>query len=341
MPKKDHYVIIGNGPAGNKAADVLRENDRNARITILSDEHFSFYYRHKLCDFMSGVIDEDTLKVKFYKEYKEKNIRLRLGQRVEKIDPDSKTLFLKHMEKLRYTKLILAVGSAPRVLPSLLRYKDYFTFMSNYIDAANVKSMLENIKNPIVIGGDLIGINFIKMLSRLKKKATFFMYYKSFWPFDLDIKKADAIRLSLEKNNIKTISGDPVKTISRRDADYIIETESGREIEGDALFSFMGRIPNIQFIKGSGIDTERGILVNEYLQANYKDIYACGDCAQIYNLELKDYWISIGWENSILQGEVAAYNLLGEHRIIKPMSKKIFNVEGIKVKTSWWNQLKT
>ena len=109
MPKKDHYVIIGNGPAGNKAADVLRENDRNARITILSDEHFSFYYRHKLCDFMSGVIDEDTLKVKFYKEYKEKNIRLRLGQRVEKIDPDSKTLFLKSMCNLKEDMILFRI----------------------------------------------------------------------------------------------------------------------------------------------------------------------------------------------------------------------------------------
>ena len=92
MPKNDHYVVIGNGPAGNKAVDRLRAEDQEARVTIISDEAFSFYYRYKLPDFIADRISEDSLKARPYTIYKEKNIRLRLGQRVERIDPDEKGL---------------------------------------------------------------------------------------------------------------------------------------------------------------------------------------------------------------------------------------------------------
>ena len=76
--------------------------------------------------------------------------------------------------------------------------------------------------------------------------------------------------------------------------------------------------------------------MDDNLRTNYKDIYACGDCAQIYNPELKSYWVSIGWQNAELQGEIAALNLLGDQKVIKPLPKKVLEVEGIKVNTSWW-----
>ncbi len=78
----------------------------------------------------------------------------------------------------------------------------------------------------------------------------------------------------------------------------------------------MGMNPNIQFAVGSGINTDRGILVDERLMTNIDDIYACGDCAQIYNSSLKDYWVSTGWHNAEIQGKVAAENLLGESHIV-------------------------
>ena len=130
MPKNDHYVIIGNGPAGNRAADVLRENDTDARVTIISDESFSYYYRHMLPKFAVGTKTEEELIVRPFTVYKEKRIRMRLGQKVERIDPENRILYLKHMEKVNFTKLILAVGGTPRILPSLTSFKEHFSTSS-------------------------------------------------------------------------------------------------------------------------------------------------------------------------------------------------------------------
>ncbi|MCK5349096.1 MAG: FAD-dependent oxidoreductase, partial [Desulfobacula sp.] len=107
----------------------------------------------------------------------------------------------------------------------------------------------------------------------------------------------------------------------------------------DMVFSFNGLSPNIDFAKGSGIDIDYGILVNEYLKTNVDSIYACGSCAQIYNPTTKNYTTSIGWPNAVVQGEVAAFNLLGDHKIIESVGRKYFDLEGVKIKTTWWEDI--
>ncbi len=336
MPKKDHYVIIGNGPAGNRAADVLREKDKLARVTIISEEAFSFYYRHKLPEFVAKDVDENRLVVRPYQDYKDKSIRVRLGQQVERIDPDNRILYLKHMEKIGYTQLILAVGGSPRVPPSVSRFQEHLVFLSTYTDAIKLRPQLKKAKKIIVFGGDLVSLSFIKELTDLNKQIIFFLCRETFWPFDLTSDMTGRICSNLKKKKIQTVVDEPVEAIARKGSEYVLKTESGQFFKSDMVVAFMGSEPNIRFIVGSGIDTERGVLVDSHLRTNYRNIYACGDCAQIYNPELKNYWVSIGWSNAELQGEIAVLNMLGDHKVIKPAPKKVFEFEGIKVNTSWW-----
>ena len=105
------------------------------------------------------------------------------------------------------------------------------------------------------------------------------------------------------------------------------------------IFSFNGLRPNIEFAKGTGIDIDHGILVNEYLKTNMDDIYACGSCAQIYNPDIKSYSTSIGWPNAVAQGKVCAHNLLGDHKKIEPAGRKYFDLEGVTIKTNWWEDI--
>ncbi len=338
MSAKDHFIIIGNGPAGNSAAEELRANDKKARITIISTESFSFYYRHRLKDFVSGRIPAEDLVVKHYSEYKEKNIRLRLGQFVEKIDPDKKVLYLKHMEKINYTKLIIATGGSPRILPSLTRFQDYLTMFSTYSDTVGLRPQIEKAKEIVVLGGDLTSFSFVKSLVKACKKVSFLLFNEAFWPISLTDEMVIKIEENLKAHNVETFFNDSVEMITKSKSRYTIETKQNKKIKSDIIISLMGMIPNIRFILGSSIDTDRGVLVDAYLRTNFKDIYAAGDCAQIYNPTLKNYWVSIGWMNAEEQGKIAALNLLGDSKIIEPPKEEIFEYEGIKVNTSWWKK---
>ena len=339
MPDNDHYVIIGNGPAGNHAAATLREKDKDAKITIISDECTPFYYKHKLTDFIADDIAAEKLMVNFLDSYKVKDIRIRLGQKVEKIYPDSKLLFLRHREKIKYTKLVIASGSRARVLPSMSDYADHLKSITSYTDVMEYKKQIRKAKAFFIFGGDLVGFKFVRMLRSMGKIITILICPNAFWPYDLTDDMLAQITESLLKFNVNIITNDDILTIKSQNGSFQVKTQKGVETNVDMVFSFNGLIPDIEFAKGSGIDIDHGILVNEYLKTNVNSIYACGSCAQIYNRAPKSYTTSIGWPNAVVQGEVAALNLLGDHKVIESVGQKYFDLEGVKIKTTWWEDI--
>lgn len=300
---------------------------------------FPYYHRHKLTDFTGGKITENDLAVKHYDEYKREHIRLRLGQRVDKIDPLTRTLYLRHMEKVNYTKLIIATGGRPRLLPNMERFKPHLAFLSSRSDALKLRPVVDMARKVIILGGDLISFSVLKMLRQLKKEIVFILYNYAFWPVELTDEMAHKIRSSMEKAGIATYSNETVELIEKEGDIYTLTTQEGNTITGDLIFSFMGLDPNIQFVIGSGIDTDHGILVDTHLRTNFPDIYAAGDCAQVYNPELKNYWTSIGWANALRQGEIAALNLLGDKKMIRPVREKTLEFEGVRFITPWWDNL--
>lgn len=336
MPKNDHYVIIGNGPAGNHAADTLRDHDKDARITIISNESMTFYYRHKLTDFIKGKATETDLQVRPYSVYKDKNIRLRLGQQVDRIDPGEKVLYLKHMEIVSFSKLIIATGASPRSLPSVSSFSKDLSVLSTYSDALAQMAAIRDKQSFLILGGDIISFKFIRMLKDMGKDVTVLLYPEAFWPFSLDSDMTHKVVDSLKDKGVTMITDDYLKSVKHKEDHYDITTEKGLNQRFDRVYSFLGMIPNIRFIIGSGIDTDRGILVDGHLKTNFDDVYAAGDCAQIYNPGIKSYWLSIGWNNAKIQGALAARNLLGAHKVVEPAPEKLLEVEGLAVNTSWW-----
>lgn len=339
MPDNDHYVIIGNGPAGNHAATTLRANDKEAKITIISDECIPYYYKHKLTGFIANDIAREKLMVNSLEFYKEHDIRTRLGQVVEQIDPKAKLLLLQHKEKVNYTQLLIASGSCARVLPSMSRYSEHLKFITSYTDVVEYKEEILKAKDFFIFGGDLVGFKFLKMLKSMGKDVTILIYPNAFWPYNLTNEMLEQITISLSKLNTDFIVKDDIFTINKEKGGYLVKTQKGIEKIVDMVFSFNGLTPNIEFAIGSGLDIDHGILVDEYLKTNIEGIYACGSCAQIYNPTVKSYTTSIGWPNAVVQGEVAALNFLGERKVIEEVGRKYFDLEGVKIKTSWWEDI--
>lgn len=339
MPSQDHYVIIGNGPAGNHAAAVLRKKDKDARVTIISDECIPYYYKPKLTGFITGSIPREDLLVLSLESYARENIRVRLGQKVKSVDVDSKTLHFSHMEKIQYTKLVIASGSDSRMLPSMEPYEWALKFVASYTDVMEYKDQIKNAKEIFIFGGDFVGFKFLRMLNAMGKKVSILIYPHAFWPYNLSDEILDQIVASLSKTRVQVIVKDDIKDIKGSSGAYRIKTCNGIEKKADLIFSFNGMTPNIDFIKGSGVDYDHGILVDEYLKTNVDDVYACGSCAQIYNPAVKAYTVTIGWPNAVNQGEVAALNLLGDHKVITSVGRKYFDLEGVKIKTTWWKDI--
>lgn len=341
MTLNDHYVIIGNGPAGNAALDCLRKNDPGARITIISDEAVGFYYKPKLCGFIAGTIQESDVFVNAGPLFDD--TRIRLGQHVESIDPDKKILFLSHKEKVHYTKLIIASGSKPGAAPWMEPFRHHLKTLTCFHDAVSLKDAVINASRFVILGGDLVGFTFIKMLVSMGKKVTLILYPGAFWPFPLDPAMVDYLKNTLTPRGIHVLVNEPISTIQsdphRSENPYTVCLQNHPDLLCDLVFSFSGMTPNVDFACTSGFDIDHGILVDEYLRTGFTDIYACGSCAQIYNPGIKAYHTTIGWPNARKQGEMAALNLLGAGEAITSAPRKYFDLEGIKIKTSWWEDI--
>jgi len=333
-----HYVIIGNGAAANKAAAVIRKRDKESRVTLISNEFFPYYYRHRLCAYLTGELREHELAVIPAETYKRKNIRLRLGQEVVKIDFSAKTIYLKHMEKIHYDKLLIACGGRPRVPEPLHALRRHFSFLKTLADARHWKARLPEVDTVLMVGGDLVGTKITRALAAMGKRVVFMVDRASFWPLDLKDEQHREFVGALRAAGVEVLE-DGVRDITPEDGAYLVTTREGGRVKAGLIGAFFGLTPDIGFLAGSGIDMERGIIVNEHLETSVEDVYAAGDCAQIYNPDLRDYWVSMGWHNAKRLGVLAGENMAGAKGSTGVPKGALFTMGTLKVRTSWWKEL--
>ena len=335
-----HHVIIGNGASANRAADVLRDGDPSARITLISDEFFPFYFRHRLIGFATGDLDEASLVARDPSVYKERRIRPRLGQRVLKTDLATRTLYLAHMEKVRFTSLLLCAGSVPRIPEILHASREHFATLKTLSDARRLRALLPRLATVILAGGDLVGFRLATALAGTGIAVRFIVDESAFWPLELSSSQRSSFCQSLATKGVEVIENSLRQVEPDGSGGYRVTLASGQTIAADLVGGFFGSRPDVDFLFGSGLDIERGILVDEYLKTNIEHVYAAGDCAQVYAPRIRNYWTSFGWANAERLGEVAAGNILGRHDAAAP-KQSVLEVEGIQVTTPFWKEFET
>jgi NAD(P)H-nitrite reductase large subunit len=275
-----HIVIIGNGISGITAARHIRKLS-DYRITVISSETEHFYSRTALMYIYMGHMKYEHTKP--YEDwFWEKNrIELKQGY-VVSVDTENKQLQFKNNDLLGYDKLILATGSQTATYGWEGLSLNGVQGLVNIQDVQALENNTENCKHAVIIGGGLIGVELAEMLSTRKIPVTFLIRESYFWNSVLPENDAKHISehilshgISLKpETNLDKILGDNNGNVRA------VLTDSGEEISCDVVGICTGVKPNINFLEGSGIATDKGILVNRKLETNVKDIYAIGDCAQ-------------------------------------------------------------
>ena len=335
---EEHYVVVGNGPAANQAAVTLRDQAPEARVTMIGRERTGYYRPDLLPGFIAGRIPEKQLLVHAPGFYKERGIKLRIGQEVKSVDFSRKELKLEHKELVGFDGLIIAVGGKPRIPEPLQVFEESMLPLKTLADARTWKEKLARVDSVLIIGGDLTSLSFTKALLSLKKKVSFVIDGECFWPLPFTPDLCQEVTKRLRTKGVDVIPGSKLKSLVRLSEDLIgVETDAG-SLETGAVGAFYGLIPDVKFLIHSGLHIERGILVDEYLQTPVEGVYAAGDCAQVYHPELRDYWVSVGFANARNLGRAAGVNLVGGRIQAEAAPESIFELEGIYINTSWWTE---
>jgi nitrite reductase (NADH) large subunit len=335
---EEHFVIVGNGPAGNEAAHTLRQEAPEARVTLISRDRDSCYRPHQLPSLIAGRTEEKRLIVCRRDEYSGEDIKLRSGQTVIDVNLKRKELILDHKEVIPYNGLIIAVGGRPRIPEPYRAFQDLMLTLKTLEDARVWMESLPQVESALLVGSDFTSMAVCKALLHLGKKVTFMLDEEAFWPVRFSEKLAEEATSSLSKRGVEVLAGRRVKSVVRNTPHvYEVQVDDQR-LEVGLVGAFFGLVPDISFLARSGLRIDRGILVDEYLNTGFEGVYATGDCAQIYHPEIQDYWVSVGHDNAVTLGRAAALNLAGKRFEAKVPVESIFEMEGIMVNTSWWTE---
>jgi NAD(P)H-nitrite reductase large subunit len=327
MPQ--HIVIIGNGIAGITCARNIRKQSNND-ITVISSETEHFYSRTALMYIYMGHMKYEHTKP--YEDWFWQKNRINLVKdHVTNLDAKGKKISLQSGASINYDKLVIATGS--------ISNKPNFTGINlngvqSLYGMPDLELMNENtkgIKSAVMIGGGLIGIEMTEMLLSRNIHVTFLIRENAYWDNILPKEEAEMISRHIKEHHVDLRRSTELKEIKGDGKVTSIITNKGEEIACDFVGVTVGVSPNISIVKNTEIETDRGILVNEFFETNIPDVYALGDCVQHKNPPAGRKAVEQVWYTGKIHGETLAQTLCGKRTAYNPgpffNSAKFFDIE--------------
>ena len=282
-------VIVGNNVAGTFTGQNIRFLNEEVEIEIYTQESYPYYTRVNLPELIPGKVQAEDLIVFKDDWYKDKNIKLKLNSKVTKIEPDQKFILIEGQDDpVSYDKLILALGSVPNIPPIKnareMVGKGVFT-LRTIDDTLEIKEYIQkhNAKEAIIIGGGLLGLELANQIKNANLNATVVEFFPRLLPRQLDDECSSMLRGEIEKKGIKVVLNAATEEILGNGYVSGIRLKDGQNFESDIILIQAGIRATIDLAQDSGLETNRGIIVNQFLETSKKDIFAVGDCVEYKN----------------------------------------------------------
>jgi NAD(P)H-nitrite reductase large subunit len=327
MPQK--IVIIGNGISGITCARNIRKQS-NFDITVISSETEHFYSRTALMYIYMGHMKYEHTKP--YEDwFWQKNRITLVKDNVTTIDIQSKRLLLHAGSPIHYDKLVIATGSVSNK-PNFPGIE--LNGVQSLYGMPDIELMNENthgIKRGVIVGGGLIGIEMAEMLLSRNIHVTFLVRENFYWDNILPKEEATLVSNHIKEHHVDLRTATELKEIKGEGKVKSIITNKGEEIACEFVGVTVGVSPNTSLLKNTEIETDKGVLVNEYFETNIPDVYAIGDCVQHRNPPAGRKAIEQIWYTGKIHGETLAQTLCGKRTDYNPgpffNSAKFFDIE--------------
>ncbi|AMJ64816.1 NAD(P)/FAD-dependent oxidoreductase [Hymenobacter sp. PAMC 26628] len=327
-----HLVIIGNGIAGVTAAITARRLAPAARITLMGAESAHHYSRPALMYLYLGHLR--YADVKPYADWFWAENHLELVQtEATGVDVAARTVQLATGPHLAYDRLLLATGSVPRI-PDWPGQQ--LAGVQGFYGLPDLETMSRNtqgIRRAVVVGGGLIGVELAEMLHSRGIHVTWLVREGRYWQSVLPPEESALLEAYFRKYNIDLQLNSEVRELLGNVQGQVraVVTTTGQELPAEWVGLATGVQPNLALAKAAGLDTDRGILVNELLETSAPGVYAAGDCAQHRQPAPGEVAVEQLWYTGRMQGETVAHTLCGQPTPYRRgewfNSAKFFNLE--------------
>ncbi|RJP18092.1 MAG: FAD-dependent oxidoreductase [Deltaproteobacteria bacterium] len=310
------YLILGSGPAGIAAAKAARKTDRDAEVVIATEEHEAPYLRPLLPDLVSGEREPAGIADPQGKDLASLKIGVLAGKRARRVDAAKNRVAFSDGSEETYNFLCIAAGGRPILPAALMGAPGAFLFLNSLGDAQRLRERAMRSDVTVVYGPGYLGIEAARALRKLGNQVVWIdpglPRFGNPISGDVQARVADQLRAK----GVKTKEGTEIADVIDVDGkNYAVVTAGGEEIRCQLIVAATERLPGIGFLEGSGVKAGAGVLVDEYLRTNVSNIYAAGDCAEVYDINRRESRINFGWRSAIKQGELAGENMAGGGKV--------------------------
>ena len=304
-------VIIGAGPAGMRAAEVLRQKAPEAEITLIGDEPHPPYDRPPLS---KGFITEGLVPARLWLKpesfYAEQRIRLKLGTPARAIDRARKSVELAGGERVPYDQLLLATGCRGRTLPDALANVPIH-YLRSLADAEAIRAALRPGLELVLIGGGFIGLEIAASATKRGAKVTVLEMAPRLMSRGVPAPVSDFVRALHERHGVEFELEARLLGIARgADGRPLVETRR-RSYPADLVIAGIGAVPNTALAEAAGLAVEDGIRVDAQGRTSDPDIFAAGDATRHDNPLLGRAIRVESWQVALNQAAVVAAAMLG------------------------------
>lgn len=312
-----HHVVIGSGVAGNQAAETLRERDPDSRITMITISRLPFFNRYDLPRVFHGERDWRRFIIYPAEYYRQNRIALRRATRVVNVDSANQVIKLEHKESIHFDTLLVASGAGAYLPEELSEFRPLMHGFGAYREAVDVANALPKGGHAILLGGDTIGLDLARTLLATGHRVTLVAGPYTFWPHEVSPEQRPRYIEAIERMGVTVVEAQPrggiaaVEAGARGLSARKVAFQDGSHLAGDVVMPFFGITPSLDFMLGSGVDIERGLLVSPNLRTTNENVYAAGDVCQIWTDKEHRYCFYHGWKNVRAMGELAARNVTG------------------------------
>ena len=310
-------VIVGGGLASARAIKAYREAGGEGTVALLSNDAVLPYHRPPLS---KGYLRDETDEAPFVEDeafYADNDVDVLLGTLVSAVTPRARWLTTQRGRRYGYEQLLIATGARPRRLNVPGAELDGVFTLRSLADSASIRDAARGGNRAAVVGGGFIGMEVAASLRRLGLQVA--LIHLGSGLFDqLDSRDlSDQLASLYSEHGVEVLLEQEVAAFGGDGRLAYVETKSGDRVEADLAVVGVGVVPNVEFLAGSGLALENGIVVNERFEASAPGVYAVGDVANFFDplygrRRRIEHWSNANYQGAevgrVLAGEVGGYD---------------------------------
>lgn len=310
--ERTKYLIVGSSHAALEAVTAIRMHDPEGSLTLLTRDTHLPYSPTVLPYVVSGRSAPDGIFLRDEKFFADHHVQLKRGTALKALHAERNAAELADGSEIAYEKILLATGASPAVPPIPGLDQVAYHVLRTLDDATKLNAAIKNSKQAVVLGAGLVGMHAAENLVKVGAGVTVVEMARQLTDGYFDAIAAGLIEKAFTDNGATILTGSRVVRLAPSAVGATLTLENGTTLEADLLLVATGVRPNMDYLAGSAVEHDRGILVSDSMQTSVSNVWSAGDCAQAKGFFGEDKVMNAILPDATEQGRIAGMAMAGD-----------------------------